>query len=76
MSYLFGVDIGGTKIAVAAVSFTRHILARTELETRAADGASLVIARLIAALHSLQQDDNLLASALGVPDPLTRSRVT
>lgn len=74
MAFLFGVDIGGTKIAVAAISLEGGILARTEMETRAAEGASRVIARLVQALHSIEQNDQLRGIGIGCTgpvDPLT-----
>jgi glucokinase len=70
MAYIFGVDIGGTKIAVAAVSLQGEILARAEIETRAAEGASRVIARLSDALHSIQQIDQLLGIGIGCTGPV------
>ena len=70
MSYLFGIDIGGTKIAVAAVSYQGEILARAEIETRAAEGATRVIARLCDALHSIQRDDELLGIGIGCTGPV------
>jgi glucokinase len=70
MSYLLGVDIGGTKIAVAAVSLRGEIIARTELEARAAEGAPCVIARLIHALHSIEQNKELLGIGIGCTGPV------
>lgn len=70
MAYIFGVDIGGTKIAVAAVSLQGEILDRAEIETRAAEGASRVIARLFDALHSIQRDDELLGIGIGCTGPV------
>jgi glucokinase len=70
MSYIFGVDIGGTKIAVAAVSVQGEILARAEIETRAAEGAPRVIARLCDAIHSLERDDELLGIGIGCTGPV------
>ncbi len=70
MAYVFGIDIGGTKSAVAAVSLRGEILARTEIETRAADGAPRVIARLCAALHSIERDDQLLGIGIGCTGPV------
>jgi glucokinase len=70
MAHIFGVDIGGTKIAVAAVSLRGEILARTEIETRAAEGAPRVVARLCDALHSLQREDELLGIGIGCTGPV------
>jgi glucokinase len=70
MAHIFGVDIGGTKIAVAAVSLRGEILARTEIETRAAEGAPRVLARLCDALHSLQREDELLGIGIGCTGPV------
>ena len=70
MAYVFGIDIGGTKIAVAAVSLQGEILARDEIETRAAEGASRVIARLCHTLHLLQRDDELLGIGIGCTGPV------
>ncbi len=70
MAFIFGVDIGGTKIAVAAVSLHGEILARTEIETRAAEGAPRVIARLVYALHSIERDEELLGIGIGCTGPV------
>lgn len=70
MAYIFGVDIGGTKIAVAAVSLQGAILARAEIETRAAEGAPRVIGRLSDALHSIEQDDELFGIGIGCTGPV------
>jgi glucokinase len=70
MAYIFGVDIGGTKIAVAAVSLHGEILARTAIETRAAEGAPRVIARLCDAIHSLERDDELRGIGIGCTGPV------
>lgn len=70
MSYIFGIDIGGTKIAVAAVSLQGEILARTEIETRAAEGAPRVIARLCDAIRSIQRNDELLGIGIGCTGPV------
>lgn len=70
MAYLFGVDIGGTKSAVAAVSLQGEILARAEIETRAAEGAPRVIARLCEALHTIERDDELLGIGIGCTGPV------
>lgn len=70
MSFLFGIDIGGTKIAVAALSGRGEILARTEIETRAAEGAPRVIARLIQAMHSITPSGSLLGIGIGCTGPV------
>lgn len=70
MSYVLGVDIGGTKIAVAAVSLDGEIIARSEIEARAAEGAPRVIARLNDALHSIQQNDTLMGIGIGCTGPV------
>ncbi len=70
MAYVLGVDIGGTKMAVAAVSLQGEILARTEIETAAAQGAPRVIARLSAALHAVERRDELLGIGIGCTGPV------
>lgn len=70
MSYLFGVDIGGTKIAAAAVTPGGEITARTEIEARAAEGAPRVVARLVRALHTIEQNDKLLGIGIGCTGPV------
>lgn len=77
MPYLFGIDIGGTKIALAAVTPDGAVLAERAIETRAHEGAPRVIARLIAALHSIEPDDRLLGIGIGSTGPLdiTRGRI-
>src|SRR5581483_2945526 len=70
MAFIFGIDIGGTKIAVAAVSLHGEILARTEMETRAEEGAPRVITRLIHALRSIERDDELLGIGIGCTGPV------
>lgn len=74
MSYLYGIDIGGTKIALGALTPEGSILAWTEIETRAAEGSPRVIARLIAALHSIGQSGELLGIGIGATGPLDIER--
>lgn len=74
MSYLYGIDIGGTKIALGALTPEGSVLAWSEIETRAAEGASTVIARLIDALHSIEQDGELLGIGIGATGPLDIER--
>lgn len=50
---LIGVDIGGTKIAVAAVSPSGRILARATFATEAEQGFDRALNRLIAAIESV-----------------------
>ncbi len=70
MAYVFGVDIGGTKIAVAAVSLQGEILAREEIETRAAEGASRVIERLTSTLRQIAPSDQLIGIGIGCTGPV------
>lgn len=70
MSYLLGVDIGGTKMAAAALTIGGDIIARTELEARAAEGAPRVIARLVRALHAIEQNDELMGIGIGCTGPV------
>lgn len=70
MSYLIGVDIGGTKIAAAAISTRGRVLLRRELPTMAQAGAPDVISRLSASLHALEQDDEFLGIGIGCTGPL------
>lgn len=70
MSYLIGVDIGGTKIAAAAISTGGQVLVRRELPTMAHAGAPDVISRLSASLHTLEQADEFLGIGIGCTGPL------
>ncbi len=62
LRHLIGVDIGGTKIAIAAVHSSGHILARTALPTEAERGFERAIQRLIAAIEDVDSQASLAPS--------------
>lgn len=70
MPYVFGIDLGGTKIALGAVTPEGDVLGWREIETRAAEGAPRLIARLVEALHSIQPADELLGIGIGATGPV------
>ena len=55
MGAVLGIDIGGTKISLCAAGASGQVLARTRIETRSSDGASVVLDRLSSAAVELVQ---------------------
>ncbi len=65
MTYSIGIDIGGTRIAIAAVSADYRILVRHEMPTEAEKGFDRTVARIADAMTSLRQPGEG-ASAIGI----------
>ncbi len=51
-----GIDIGGTKISLCAVTDSGHLLARERIRTRPDDGAAAVLSRLVEVAGRLLSD--------------------
>ena len=82
--YVLGVDLGGTKISVGAMTSDggRQLAARTE-PTLAAQGADAVVARIAAMIEAATADvlretgaarSDILGVGIGSPGPLDRER--
>ena len=59
-----GIDIGGTKIAIAAVEFCGKLLAQTEIPTEAEKGFERAIDRVSASIERLIKELGWMASDL------------
>jgi len=68
---LIGVDIGGTKIAVAAVSPAGVILARSSFATEAGRGFSRAVDRLVTAIEQVDREASVAAASLDADSPET-----
>ncbi len=66
---LLGVDIGGTKVALAIADLDGRILAREHLATEAQRGAEQVIDRTLAAARTLVADSCGRCVAVGAASP-------
>ncbi len=77
---LIGIDIGGTKIAVAAISTAGGILSRAQASTLAHASYDAFVRGLIGlveeALHSSGRSDSPLAIGIGCPGPIDPERGT
>lgn len=71
-NFAIGVDLGGTKIAFAAVTQSGEILATHILPTHAKDGTDAVISRIIEGIQYLSDQLNgpPLAIGIGCPSPI------
>jgi glucokinase len=71
-NFVIGVDLGGTKIAFAAVTQTGDILATHTLPTHAEQGADAVIKRIVDGIQylSAELDDTPTAIGIGCPSPI------
>src|SRR5690348_4384105 len=61
---ILGIDIGGTKCAAALGTAAGEIAARSEIETRAAEGPQAILERLIATARELLAREGLRAAEL------------
>ncbi|BCJ30138.1 ROK family protein [Actinocatenispora sera] len=66
---LLGIDIGGTKIALAVSTVDGAVLGTDVVPTGAADGAEAILARLAAAGHALLSRAGGPATAVGAVGP-------
>jgi glucokinase len=82
--YVLGVDLGGTKISVGAMTTdgTRQLAQRTE-PTLASEGADAVVGRIASMIDATAADvmkdtgaarDDILGVGIGSPGPLDRER--
>lgn len=78
MSYVIGIDLGGTQLRAALVDARGAILAHERLPSQAAEGPAAVVARmtgLIARVRAaLPPDAPLLGVGVGAPGPLDPER--
>lgn len=65
-----GVDLGGTKIAFAAVDRNGAILAAHTAPTLAPEGADAVIGRIAAGIERLAADFHVAGIGIGAPGPV------
>ena len=76
-----GIDIGGTKMALAIVERSGNIVAREQIPTEAAQGFGRAVERLLAAAHRLLGQANahhgeLAGIGIGCAGPLNPARGT
>lgn len=76
-----GIDIGGTKINVAAVDASGQIVARTGFETRSDRGFAVGLAELVAAVRGVAREANwnlvsLAGIGIGCTGPVNPQRGT
>ncbi len=74
MSYVIGIDLGGSKIALGLVSPADKILARRRIDTRAELGLASVLERIAAEIERLKPvlpaGETLAAVGIGAPGPV------
>ena len=74
MSWVVGIDLGGSKIALGLVSPANDIAARTRIDTRADEGLERVIERIAAQVEQLKKnlptDERIAAVGIGAPGPV------
>jgi glucokinase len=71
-NFVVGVDLGGTKIAFAAVTESGDILTTHTLLTQAEEGADAVIKRIVEGIQHLATELNAPPTAIGIgcPSPI------
>ena len=74
MSWVIGIDLGGSKIALGLVSPGDEILSRRRIDTNADDGAEKVTERIAAQVDSLKRDlpggATIAGVGIGTPGPV------
>jgi glucokinase len=65
-----GVDLGGTKIAFAAVDRDGSILATHTEPTLASEGADAVIGRIVAGISHVSSGFSVVGIGIGAPGPV------
>lgn len=74
MSWVIGIDLGGSKIALGLVSPDNHIQSRRRINTQAAAGVDSVAERIAAQVDSLRRDlppgAALAGVGIGAPGPV------
>ena len=64
--WTIGVDLGGTKIDIARVDESGHVLIRRRLATKANEGPAAIEAKIIDTVRELQQKVDSLPLGLGI----------
>lgn len=67
---VIGVDLGGTKIACAAVDNAGQVLEQVTLPTNAAEGADAVIGRIVNGIDALRPVGRVRGIGIGCPGPV------
>ena len=74
MSWVIGIDLGGSKIALGLVSPGEEIISRRRIDTNADDGAEKVTERIAAQVDSLKRDlpggATITGVGIGTPGPV------
>ena len=74
MSWVIGIDLGGSKIALGLVSPGDEILSRRRIDTNADDGVEKVTERIAAQVDSLKRDlpggATITGVGIGTPGPV------
>ncbi len=74
MSWVIGIDLGGSKIALGLVSPGDEIVSRRRIDTNADDGAEKVTERIAAQVDSLKRDlpggATITGVGIGTPGPV------
>lgn len=65
-----GVDIGGTKIAIAAADRDGHLIGEVTIPTQPRDGALITIARTADAIKTLAADRPIAGIGIACPGPV------
>lgn len=78
MSYLWGLDLGGTKIEGIVLNSDDNnaILARTRVATEAAQGYQHIINQVLKLIKILEEETGLKASRIGMGTPGTTDPIT
>jgi glucokinase len=74
MSYVVGIDLGGTKIELGLIAPDNRIVARKRIAAQTEDGVALVTERIVAVIKelelSLPMGEKILAVGMCAPGPL------
>lgn len=74
MSWVVGIDLGGSKIALGLVSPADEIVSRSRIDTRADEGLEAVIERIAAQINRLKQDlpaaERMVSVGICTPGPV------
>lgn len=73
MSFLVGVDLGGTKIAAVCTTVDGKVLSSVKIPTLAAEGKEAVIERIILSIKEVISEANvtdILGIGIGAPGPV------
>ncbi|MFI3329721.1 MAG: ROK family glucokinase [bacterium] len=80
MSYLFGVDIGGTTVKIGFLSTDGNIIDRFEIKTNKENNGSLILSDVAKAIVSYLDNNNIDYNEVegigfGVPGPVTDNNI-